>query len=113
MVGFVRSALVARGFAGSDPGRGHGTARQAMLRRCLTCHSWKDPQLKIHNCVPGGFGEKKEKKKSKGKEVVIPLKESLLPTTHPQCGLHGVRVQGTASALTAFREHSENDGAPL
>ena len=25
------SASVARGFPGSDPGRGHGTARQAML----------------------------------------------------------------------------------
>ena len=28
----------AQGFTGSDPGRGHGTARQATLRRCPTCH---------------------------------------------------------------------------
>ena len=50
-----------RGFAVLDPGCGHGTAHQAMLRRRPTCHNWKDPQLKIHNNVPGGFGEKKEK----------------------------------------------------
>ena len=60
-VKFVRSALVARGFAGSDPGRGHGTAHQAMLRQHPICHNEKDPQLKIHNYVPVGFGEKKEK----------------------------------------------------
>ena len=27
VVKFTRSALVAKGFAGSDPGRGHGMAR--------------------------------------------------------------------------------------
>ena len=30
---FVRSASVAQGFAGSNPGRGHGTAHQITLRR--------------------------------------------------------------------------------
>ena len=29
----AHSASVAQGFAGLDPGRGHGTAHQAMLRR--------------------------------------------------------------------------------
>ena len=31
-VRFARSTSVAQGFEGSDPGRGHGTAHQAMLR---------------------------------------------------------------------------------
>ena len=61
VVKFVHSASAARGFAGSDPGHGHGTAHQAMLRQHPTCHNQKDPQLKIHNYVPGGFGEKKKK----------------------------------------------------
>ena len=39
VVKFVRSALVAQGFTGSDPGRRHGTAHQAMLRRHPTCHN--------------------------------------------------------------------------
>ena len=51
----------AQGFADLNPGCRHGTAHQAMLRQHPTYHNWKDPQLKIHNYVPGGFGEKKEK----------------------------------------------------
>ena len=39
-------------FVGSNPGRGHGTAHQTTWRQHPTCH----------NYVPGGFGEKKEKK---------------------------------------------------
>ena len=39
VVKIAHSALAARGFAGSDPGYGHGTTRQAMLRRRPTCHS--------------------------------------------------------------------------
>ena len=46
-----------------SPGHGHGAARGAALGRCPTCHSWKDPQLRMNNCVPGSFGEKKEKNK--------------------------------------------------
>ena len=53
--------LAAQGSAGSDPGRRHGMAHQVMLRWHPTYHSWKDPQLKLYNCVLGGFGEKKEK----------------------------------------------------
>ena len=52
-------------FVGSNPGSGHGTARRATLRRRPTCHNWKDPQLRIYNHVPGGFGEKKGKKINK------------------------------------------------
>ena len=33
------SASAAQGFPGSDPGRGHGTDRQAMLRQRPTCHN--------------------------------------------------------------------------
>ena len=62
VVKFVSSASAAQGFAGSDSGRGHGTAHQAMLGWHPTCHSWKDPQLRIYNYVPGGFGEKTETK---------------------------------------------------
>ena len=42
VVKFTRSALVAQGFAGSDPGRGHGTTHQAILRQCPTYHNQKD-----------------------------------------------------------------------
>ena len=63
VVGFSRSALAAQGFASSNPGCGHGITRQAMLRRHPTCHNWKEPQLKIHNYVPGGFGRKRKKVK--------------------------------------------------
>ena len=31
-------------FVGSSPGRGHGTARQAMLGQHPACHNWRDPQ---------------------------------------------------------------------
>ena len=51
-------------FVGSNPGRGHGTAHQTMLRQRPTCHNWKDPQRRMYNYVLGGFGEKKEKIKS-------------------------------------------------
>ena len=39
VVRFARSTSAAQGFAGSDPGRGHGTARQAMLRWRPTRHN--------------------------------------------------------------------------
>ena len=29
-------------FVGSNPGRGHGTAHQTMLRQCPTCHKKKE-----------------------------------------------------------------------
>ena len=55
------TTVAAQGFTGSDPGRVHGTAHQAMLSWRPTCHNQKDPQLKIYNYVLGGLGEKKEK----------------------------------------------------
>ena len=70
VVNFTRSAAVAQGFAGSDPGRGHGTAYQATLRRCPTCHNYEDPQLKTYNYVLGGLGEKKQGEK-KGLATVV------------------------------------------
>ena len=36
---FARSASVARGFGSLNPGCGHGTAHQAMLRWRPTCHN--------------------------------------------------------------------------
>ena len=62
------STLAAQGFTGSDPGRGHGTARQATVRQRPMCHNQKDPQPKyVHLCTGGIWGgktgEKKEGKK--------------------------------------------------
>ena len=39
VVKFVCSTSAAQGFTSSDPGRVHGTAHQAMLRRRPTCHN--------------------------------------------------------------------------
>ena len=39
VVKFARSALATQSFTGSDPGREHGTAHQAMLRQHPTCHN--------------------------------------------------------------------------
>ena len=63
MVKFVRSASAAQGFAGSDPGHGHGTAHSSGHDGAAS-HM---PQLeglttkKVYNYVLGVFGEKKEK----------------------------------------------------
>ena len=46
VVKFTCSASAAQGFAGSDPGHGHDTIPQAMLRWHPTCRNQKDPQLK-------------------------------------------------------------------
>ena len=67
----VGSALAAQGFASSNPGQGHGIAHQAMLGQHPECHNWKDPQLKIHNNVPGGFGRKRKNKNSVEKKRVV------------------------------------------
>ena len=73
MVKVACSTSVAQGFTGSDPGRGHGTAHQAMLGQRPACHDWRDPQRGIYNYVPGGFGEKKEKIKSLKKKAKTDL----------------------------------------
>ena len=60
MVKFASSAAVAQG---SDPGREHGTTRQAMLRRRATSHNYKDLQLR-YTAMYAGFGKIKQKKKN-------------------------------------------------
>ena len=60
VVKFARSAAVAQG---SDPGRGHVTARQALLRWRPTFHNWKDLLLRYTTVYRGGWGDKAEKKK--------------------------------------------------
>ena len=65
MVKSVRSAAAAEGFAGSDPwartwhrSSGHGEAASHMPQL-------EGPATKIYNCVLGGYGEVKQKKKKK------------------------------------------------
>ena len=71
MVEFARSALVAQGFACLDPGRGHGTAGQAMLRAASHMPQLEGPTTRIYNCVLGSFGEKKKKKKKKKRLATV------------------------------------------
>ena len=54
MFKFSRSASVAQGFTGSDPGRGHGTPYQAMPQL-------EGPTAKKTQLCTGGALEKKEK----------------------------------------------------
>ena len=64
MVKVRRSASVAQGSSSSDPGRGHGTAHQAMLRRRPPQQNEKDLQPEYATRHWGVFGEKKKKKKN-------------------------------------------------
>ena len=59
---FMHSASAAQGFTRSDPGRGHGTAHQAMLRQRPTCHNWKDTQLKYTTMYWVDLGRKRKNK---------------------------------------------------
>ena len=101
VVEFMHSASAAQGFTGSDPGRGHGAAHQTMLRWHPTCHNQKHPQLKVHNYVPEGFGEKKEKIKS----LKNPQK-----TSHPNlgvnvgCWISGHKVSGFQAGSGKVKE---------
>ena len=61
-VKFECSATAAQG---SHPGRGHGTACQAMLRRCPTAHNQKDLQLRYTTMYGGGWEDKAKQKKKK------------------------------------------------
>ena len=65
MVKFVHSALAAQGFASLDPGHGHGTAHQAMLRLHPHIAQPEGPTTRIYNYVLGGFGNKKKEKNKK------------------------------------------------
>ena len=63
-VKFMRSASAAQGFTGSDPGPGHGTARQATLRRRPTQQNQKDPQLEYTTMYWGALGRRKKKEEA-------------------------------------------------
>ena len=65
----MHSTSVAQGLAGLDPGRGHGTTHQAMVRRRSHMPQLEGPTTKIYNYVQGGFGE--EKKKKAGKKRIL------------------------------------------
>ena len=62
VVKFACSTAVAQGFAGSDPGHGHGTAHQAVLRQHPTCHNQKDPQPEYTTMCWGPLGRRRREK---------------------------------------------------
>ena len=69
MVKFTGSTSAAHGFTGSDPGQGHGTAHQAMLRQCPTQHNQKDLQLEYTTMYWGAL-QSKSRKKSLGEKFL-------------------------------------------
>ena len=85
VVKFVCSASAAQGFAGSDPGRGQGTAHQAMLRQCPTCHNQKDPQLEYTTMYWGALGRRRKKKPGGPPPgPFLPQEETLCPYSAAQ-----------------------------
>ena len=70
VVKFMRSALEAWGFAGSDPGHGHGIAHQAVLRRHPTYHNQKHPQLDYTTMYQGDLGRKSRGKKTDWQQLL-------------------------------------------
>ena len=64
------SDSAAQGFAGSDPGRGHGTAHQATLRRRPTYLNWKDLQLEYTAVYWGASGEEEEEGKKDWQQML-------------------------------------------
>ena len=63
VVKFTCSASAAQGFAGSDLGRQHGTAHQAMLRRHPTCHKQRHSQLEYTTMYWGALGRRRRRNK--------------------------------------------------
>ena len=61
----MRSTSSAQGFAGLDPGRGHGTAHQVMLRQSPTQHNQRHSQLEYTTTYWGALGEEEEGGKKK------------------------------------------------
>ena len=58
---------------GSDPGCGHGTTRQATLRRRPTSHNWNDVQLRytaVYEVAGVVWGDKAEKKKKDWQQLL-------------------------------------------
>ena len=65
VVKFANSTAAAQGFTGSDPGRRHGTARQATLRQRPTSHNQKDAQPRYTTVYRGGLGRQSRKEEKK------------------------------------------------
>ena len=63
MVNFTCSASAAEGFAGLDPGCGHGTSHQAMLRRLPHSTTRGIHNQNIQLCTGGLWGEGRKQKK--------------------------------------------------
>ena len=63
LVKFMCSALVAQGFASSDPGRGRSTAHQAMLSQRPTQHYQRHSQLEYTTMYWGALGKRRRKEK--------------------------------------------------
>ena len=60
VVKLAHSAWVAQGFPGLDPGHGHGTVHQAMLKAASHIAQPEALTARIYNYVLGGFGEEEE-----------------------------------------------------
>ena len=65
MVKFTHSTLAAKGFASLDPGHGHGTAQQGMLRWRPTQHNQRHSQLECTTMYWGDWGEEEGKNEKK------------------------------------------------
>ena len=61
MAKWLSSHTLLQGFAGLDPGCGHGTAHGAMLRRHPTQHNQKDVQLEYTTIYWGTLGRRGKK----------------------------------------------------
>ena len=70
MVQLARSALTAQGFAESDPGHGLGTTHQANAEAVSHIAQPEGPTTRVYNCVLGGFGERKIKKKKDWQQML-------------------------------------------
>ena len=81
----------AQGFTGLDPGRGHGTTHQAMLRRCPTWHNQRDLQLEYTTMYWGASGRIRRKRKEGWQQMLaqVPIfKEKKKQQTKWQnCGI--------------------------
>ena len=67
----AHSASVAQGFGGSHPGRGRGYHSPGRAEAASNIPQLEGPTTKIYNCVLGGFGEKKQRKKKKRLATVV------------------------------------------
>ena len=85
------STVAAQGFAGLDAGCGHGTTREAMLRRRPTCHNYKDLQLKIRNYVLRGSGEKKQERKKRKLATVVSSGANLKKKQQADCRIKYIK----------------------